>query len=255
MAEPSTRHLVAPELLGGLEFFPEMDFTMGPEVFRAGLANREPPPMPPGLEQVSLTERRVPGLNGAPEVRVLHYVPPGTASGPRPALLHIHGGGYVLGAPEINDIANRGFAMALDCVVVSVNYRLAPETRWPGAVEDCYAALSWLAGNAAELGVDPARIAVAGESAGGGHAAALALYARKMGGPALCFQLLDAPMLDDRTGTSADTHPHVGEFVWTAERNRFGWGSRRAWRGCRRRSSRSVRSTCSSRRTSNGSAA
>jgi len=228
MPELSTRHLVAPELLPGLEYFPEMDFSKGPEVFRAGFSDREWPPIPPGLDLVTLTERHVPGPAGAPDVRVLHYIPPGEAGAPRPALLHIHGGGYVLGMPEINDIANRSFAMALDCVVVSVNYRLAPETRWPGALEDCYAALTWLAGNAAELGVDPARIAVAGESAGGGHAAALALHARDKAaeagaGPALCFQLLDAPMLDDRTGTTADTHPHVGEFVWTAEKNRFGW--------------------------------
>jgi triacylglycerol lipase len=84
--------------------------------------------------------------------------------------------------------------------------------------------------NAAELGIDPARIAIAGESAGGGHAAALALHARDKvrqngSGPAICFQLLDAPMLDDRTGSSADPHPYTGHFVWTPERNRFGWHS------------------------------
>ena len=88
---------------------------------------------------------------------------------------------------------------------------------------DNFAALAWLAGNAAGLGVDPARIAIAGESAGGGHAAMLAQHAQARGGPALCLQVLDAPMLDDRTGTTADPHPYTGEFVWTAEKNRFGW--------------------------------
>jgi triacylglycerol lipase len=138
-------------------------------------------------------------------------------------LLHIHGGGYVLGIPEANDAANRATALALGIVVVSVDYRLAPETVWPGALEDCYAALVWMHESAAELGIDPTRIAIAGESAGGGHAAALALHARDRGGPAICFQLLDAPMLDDRTGTTNDPHPHVGHFVWTPEKNRFGW--------------------------------
>ena len=223
MIELDTRHLVAPELLPGLELMPPLDFADGLQPIRDGFALRELPPMPAELEAVQCRERSVPGAAGAPDVRVLHYTPPGNAAAPRPALLNIHGGGYVLGSADQNDVANRAMSLAMGCAVVSVDYRLAPETRWPGALEDCYAALCWLHDHAGELGIDPARIAISGESAGGGHAAALALYARDRGGPAICFQLLDAPMLDDRTGTTHDPHPHVGEFVWTTTSNRFGW--------------------------------
>jgi triacylglycerol lipase len=222
--------LVAPELAPGLEFFPDLDFTAGIEAFRGPFDAALRPPLAPELESVRVDERFVPGLNDAPDVRVLHYTAPGGSTAPRAALLHIHGGGYVLGTPDINDGANRAWALKLGITVVSVDYRLAPETPWPGALEDCYAALVWMHDNADELGIDPARIAVAGESAGGGHAAALALYARDVarrngGGPSICFQLLDAPMLDDRTGTASDPHPHVGHFVWTPAKNRFGWRS------------------------------
>lgn len=223
-------HLVAPELAPALEFFPELDFSQGMEAVRGGFGDRSLPPLPAGLEVVRAEERFVPSVAGGPDVRVLHYTPPGADGAPRPALLHIHGGGYVLGTADVNDASNRAFSLALGITVVSVDYRLAPETVWPGALEDCYSALVWLHDNAAELGIDPARIAIAGESAGGGHAAALALHARdeirkKGSGPAICFQLLDAPMLDDRTGTLSDPHPHVGHFVWTPEKNRVGWRS------------------------------
>lgn len=220
-----SRHLVAPELVPGLEYFPELDFSLGMDVFRSGLSAQALPPLPTELSVVTCTERFVPGSEGAPDVRVLHYVPPGEAESPLPAVLHIHGGGYILGFPEINDASNRAMALTANCVVVSVDYRLAPETTWPGALEDCYAALGWLVKNADELGVDPARIAVAGESAGAGHAAALALYTRDRAGPAIRFALLDSPMLDDRTGSTSDPHPYCGEFVWTPETNRFGWSA------------------------------
>ena len=226
----SSRHLIAPELAAALDYFPTLDFT-DLAVFRTGLDAQAMPPLPPELEVVPREERFVPGLHGAPDVRVLLYTPPGAASGLRPAVLHIHGGGYVMGTPEINDGMNRLSVLELGCVVVSVDYRLAPETVWPGALEDCYAALLWLQAHAGELGVDPARIAVAGESAGGGHAAALALHARDKArhdaaAPTLCFQLLDCPMLDDRSGTThADPHPYTGEFIWTPERNQFGWSA------------------------------
>ncbi len=225
MATKSTRHLVAPELDGVIDVFPPMDHTQGMDVLRGGFANREAPPLPPELAAISCVERFIPGAPGDPDVRVLHYTPPGKAAAPRPAVLEIHGGGYVLGTADMSDAANRAIARSLDCVVVAVDYRLAPETPWPGSLHDNYAALCWLAGNAGELGVDPARIALFGGSAGGGHAAALALHARNQGGPALCFQLIDYPMLDDRTCVDAEPHPYAGEFVWTPELNHFGWKS------------------------------
>lgn len=226
----STRHLVAPELLEGIDLFPSLDFSVGIELIRTGMADREMPPMPEGLEVVECKEVFVAGLNGAPDVRLLVYTPPGEASGPRPAVCHIHGGGYVIGNADMSDAANRAMALQNGCVIASVDYRLAPETRWPGALEDCYAGLCWMADNAGDLGIDRNRIAVAGESAGGGHAAALAIYARDKAkddpeAPTLCFQLLEYPMLDDRTGSTSDPHPYVGEFVWTPEANRYGWES------------------------------
>ena len=116
-------------------------------------------------------------------------------------------------------------AQTCNCLVVSVDYRLAPETRFPGALEDNYAALRWLYANADATGVDRNRIAIGGESAGGGHAAALAIAARDRKEVPIAFQLLIYPMLDDRTGSSRPVPPHIGEFVWTAESNVFGWTS------------------------------
>ena len=225
MTDPSPIDLVPPELRAGLEIFPAMDFSGGIEAFRANPLNLEPAPLPPELAAVRREERFVPGANGAPDVRVLLYTPPGAVDAPRPAVLDIHGGGYVLGTADMSDMSNRAMAAQHDCVVASVDYRLAPETPWPGALEDCHAALCWLHDNAAALGVDPSRIAIEGGSAGGGHAAALAIHARNQGGPAICFQLLDFPMLDDRTCASADPHPHCGHFVWTPALNHFGWRS------------------------------
>lgn len=215
--------LVAPELRAALEFFPKIDFSNGVEAFRGDIFGVGRPPLPPELEEVRREERMVPGYPGDPDVRVLLYTPPGSAAGLRPAVLDIHGGGFVLGDADMNDAANRALVLQLGCVIVSVDYRLAPETVWPGALHDCHAALTWLHDNAAALGVDPARIAISGGSAGGGHAAALAIHARDKGGPPICFQLLDFPMLDDRTCTAADPHPHCGDFGWTAEMNHFGW--------------------------------
>jgi acetyl esterase/lipase len=225
-----TRGLVAPELLSGLDYLPSFDFT--DEILRGirasmgtGLALPDQPALPPQLQAVACEERFVAGP--APDVRVLLYTPPVRGTAKCGAVLHIHGGGYVLGTPEINDSLNRSLVAELGCVIASVDYRLAPETRYPGSLEDCYAALRWLHTEAEQLGVDRTRIAIAGESAGGGHAAALVQLAHRRGEFAVCFQLLDSAMLDDRTGSVSDPspHPYCGEFVWTATSNRFGWRS------------------------------
>jgi acetyl esterase/lipase len=219
---PSSKHLVHPELLPGLEAFPAYPAfrfdTQTLAVLRA--APRQAPPTPDVPVEVS--ERMVAGLNGAPDVKVLVYQPK-AASDLRPAILHIHGGGYVLGSAAMADAANRLLAHNLDCVIASVDYRLAPETSFPGNVEDCYAGLTWLHAAAAELGVDPARIAIKGESAGGGLAAGLALLARDRGEVPVSFQLLVYPMIDDRD--HPEPHGYVGEFIWTPQSNRFGWAS------------------------------
>jgi acetyl esterase/lipase len=140
-------------------------------------------------------------------------------------VLHVHGGGYVMGSPDMGAPTNAAYAAQIGAVVVSVDYRLAPETPHPGPVEDCYAALAWLHANADELGVDRARIAISGESAGGGLAAALTLLARDRGKIPVCFQHLIFPMLDDRTTTKADPSPYLGQYVWTPQANVFGWTS------------------------------
>ncbi len=225
-AVSGTRGLVAPELAHGVDQFPPIALTAEklPAIRAAGVAFARPP-LSPEQQAVTCEDRLIPGPPGAPEIGVLVYTPPDARAGLRPAYLHMHGGGYVLGSAEMSDPGNRALAAALGCVIVSVDYRLAPETRWPGGLEDCYAALRWLHRNAAALGVDPGRIAVGGESAGGGMAAALAILARDRGEIPTCFQYLNAPMLDDRTGSASDPHPFAGEFIWTPASNRFAWGA------------------------------
>lgn len=144
---------------------------------------------------------------------------------PRPAILHTHGGGFITGSALLEMSGLIDLARELDCVIVSVEYALAPEAPWSVSMEQTYAGLLWLYRQAAELGVDRARIAVAGESAGGGHAALLAQTARDRGEVPLVFQCLIYPMLDDRTGTTRRPPAPIGTLLWTPELNRFGWRS------------------------------
>jgi acetyl esterase/lipase len=219
----TTRQMIDPQLLPVLELFPH--FALSGETLgavREMFAAAPDTPIPEGLERAQMF---VAGPTGSPDVRVLVYRPDGGEEEARPAVLHIHGGGYVIGTPEMNDPSNRVLAITLGCVVVSVDYRLAPETPFPGPLEDCYAALLWLWRTAEALGVDRERIAVVGESAGGGLAAALALLARDRGEVKLAFQQLVAPMLDDRTMPGDAANVYVGEFVWQPANNLFGWTS------------------------------
>ncbi|MDH7972355.1 alpha/beta hydrolase [Sphingomonas sp. AR_OL41] len=181
-----------------------------------------PAPLPPPAATV---ERRVvPGPRGAPPIAVTVI---GAKAGGvrRPAVLHIHGGGMILGRVADTIVASQRLAAELDCVVVEADYRLSPETPFPGPVEDCYAALEWLHANADALGVDRSRIAVMGESAGGGLAAMLAIAARDRRVIPLCYQVLIYPMLDDRTGSTRHVPPFVGTIGWNEAGNRFGWSS------------------------------
>jgi acetyl esterase/lipase len=138
-------------------------------------------------------------------------------------LLHMHGGGYVTGSAALMALSNTCLAAEVGCAVASVDYRLAPEAPAPAAVDDCYAAFSWIHSHADELNLDASRVAIGGESAGGGLAASLALRIRDAGDPLPCLQWLIAPMLDDRTAASNETRLHVGEFVWTQQANRYAW--------------------------------
>ena len=225
MTRPSgTRRLVDPQLLPLLDAWPQVTLTR--EVLPA-IRAMDRLPMPELTEAsaaVALSRRSVPGPAGAPDVDVLVYRPRDAAAA-LPCIFHIHGGGYVIGSVEAQEAQHRDVVARLGCVIVTVDYRLAPETIFPGAVEDCYAALSWVFACAADLGIDAARIGVMGESAGGGLAAGLALLARDRGEHSLVFQHLIYPMIDDRTCTRPDPHPHAGEFIWTHEHNRFGWAA------------------------------
>jgi triacylglycerol lipase len=223
-APTDTRRLVDPQLLPLLDMWPEI--TLSAEslpVVRQ--AERLPvPQVSPAAQAVRLTRRAAPGPAGAPDVGVLVYSPP-EAAAPLGCVFHIHGGGYVIGTVDAQEAQHREMVAKLGCVIVTVDYRLAPETAFPGAIEDCYAALAWTFAHAAEVGVDPTRIGVMGESAGGGLAAALALLVRDRGEHALAFQHLIYPMIDDRTCAHPDPHPHAGEFIWTPHNNRFGWAA------------------------------
>jgi acetyl esterase/lipase len=215
----TSRHLVDPELAQILSQLPSFELNAAT---LPALRAMDFPADAPVAGEVHRVERELPGPSGAPAVRALFYTP-AAAGGPLPAVLHIHGGGYVMGVPETNDARNRQLARNVGCAVLSVDYRLAPETPFPGGIEDCYAALLWLHRHAARLGVDAQRIAISGESAGGGLAASLALLARDRGEVPVCFQQLTFPMIDDRTGSLGEAHPYAGEFIWTAVSNRYAW--------------------------------
>jgi acetyl esterase/lipase len=152
------------------------------------------------VSDLDIADRAVPGPPGDPDVTVRVYSPKSRAA-VVPAILYIHGGGFVVGSIETEHAGAARLAQELGVVVVSVDYRLAPEDPFPAPLEDCYAALVWLHQEAMALGVDTARIAINGGSAGGGLAAGLALLARDRGGPAICFQYLGIPELDDRLET------------------------------------------------------
>ena len=158
---------------------------------------------------VAVEDREIPGPEGAPGVTVRIYRPEGLV-GAGPGLLHIHGGGFVIGDLESEHGACLALCRNLGIVVVSVDYRLAPENPYPAGLDDCYAALQWVSANAGELQIDAARLGIFGQSAGGGLSAATALLARDRGGPALCFQYLGIPELDDRLETVS-----MREFVDT----------------------------------------
>ncbi|HEX9807722.1 MAG TPA: alpha/beta hydrolase [Alteraurantiacibacter sp.] len=215
-----TRHLVDREILPMLDM---PDVVLTPETLAEVRANPlftgdDLPPAP-----FPITEARAP-VEGGPDARLVVIDPPSDKRG-RGAILHIHGGGMVVGTADNAGKTKWDLAEDHDCVIVSVDYRLCPENPFPAPQEDCYAGLVWLAEHADELNVDPDRIVCMGESAGGCLAASLAQMTRDRGGPRLAGQVLIYPMLDWRTGGPDDlwANRHTGEFIWTREKNRFGW--------------------------------
>ena len=215
----STIELVDPELRDALALWPLLPLTAKSLMRRRADALELIAAVPkPNLPDIATDEIHVESAFGAKPIRVLTYRPL-THNDPLPVIVHIHGGGFVMGAPEMKDVENRLFASELRCAIYSVDHRLAPESPHPAPVEDIYSVFVWLHANAGRLGLDPARIGIKGESGGGGFAAAAVLYARDRQGPKFAFQHLIYPMIDDRTAVRKDLHPYVGEFVWTQENN------------------------------------
>jgi acetyl esterase/lipase len=178
-------------------------------------------PVPELSDEVERTDHLVPGAPGDPDVSVRVHRPIGVA-GPLPCVYWIHGGGYVLGSNTGDDLRFDRWCRLLPCVGVSVEYRLAPETPFPGPLEDCYAGLRWTVEHAGELGIDLQRTGIGGQSAGAGRAAGLALLCRDRGELAPQFQVLIYPMIDDRMITPSSQWP---DPVWPPAANRFGWRS------------------------------
>ena len=220
-----------PELAEALAAMPEAPVTITPEMIPV---RRAEPAVPPGEiiagRPVVYTDRTIPGPDGAPDLTVTILERPDRRPG-GPAVYYIHGGGMIFGDRWVGVPTVLEWVTDLDAVLISVEYRVAPEYPYPAPVDDCYAGLAWTAAHAGELGFDPARLAIAGGSAGGGLTAGVTLLARDRGGPALAAQVLIYPMLDDRNET-VSSHQFDGFGRWDRGSNDTGWD---AYLGDRRR--------------------
>lgn len=175
----------------------------------------------PLSDRVERTDHTIPGPPGSPDVIVRVHVPKDLPR-PAPCVYSIHGGGYVLGDRSQDDLRFDRWCPGLGFIGVSVEYRLSPETSYPGPLEDCYAGLRWVHQRAEEMGIDRHRIGISGASAGGGLAAGLALLARDRGELPIAFQLLAYPMIDDRQTTASSSWEVP---IWSPGNNEFGWRS------------------------------
>ena len=222
----SRRHLIHPDVRepleqllaaipGGFNSIP--DIVQRRATVAQLLAAIEIPPNP----NVTSEDRMVPGPDGAPDIKVRIYRPT-DATGTLPGIYFIHGGGMILGDIEEEDAVASQICERVDAVVVSVEYRLAPEHPYPAPVQDCYAGLVWMARNAGELRFDPDRLAVYGGSAGGGLTIAISMLARDRGFPALRFQMPIYPMIDDRNETPS-SHEITDIGLWDRAGNIEAW--------------------------------
>jgi acetyl esterase len=211
--DPQAKQMMDQITAAGMPALDEMSVPEARQAIQAMVAmGAEPPPV------AAVTNRTIPGPAGEIPVRI--YTPAGT--GPFPALVYFHGGGWVIGSLDTHDGTCRELANGAGCVVVSVDYRLAPENKFPAAAEDAYAATKWVFANAAALGADARRVAIGGDSAGGNLAAVVALMARDRGGPPLAFQLLVYPVTDAARDTPSYVDNADGYFL-TAKAMAWFW--------------------------------
>lgn len=212
---------VHPELRRQAAFFPPLFLNRWTVRAFQWLTARQPKINAP--DGIRVDEIAIPGRDQHHRIRLRIYKP-AVARPASPALLWMHGGGMIIGSPQQNDRAMFDLVRELGIVVVSVDYRLAPQHPFPAPLDDCHAALKWTHANPHVLGIDPERIAIGGESAGGGLAASLAQLAHDEGVVRPAFQLLVYPMLDDLSSLRTDV-PHSNLLTWTPRNNRFGWES------------------------------
>ncbi|PBC56462.1 esterase [Rhodococcus sp. ACPA1] len=228
----STPPPLDPELAAGLARIPFMSSTLHPHEILEARERRlnQLPDRDVQLERlrrdgsIEVTEREVPGPLGGPDITVLIMAPTNPRTVPSPTIYYIHGGGMVMGTRFTGVDGLADLVDELGVVAVSVEYRLAPENPYPAPVEDCYAGLVWITENAEDLGIDSSRIIVMGASAGGGLAAAIALFARDHNGPAISHLVLGCPMLDDR-GITPSSQELDGIGVFDRTSNKTGWGA------------------------------
>jgi acetyl esterase len=220
-----TKRIYDPSVEALAAMFPRYDFADADAIRAAAKAMKEAAaakgvmrPTDPRVEEI---ERTVPGPVGAPDLLIRIYRPL-DRGGVGPGYVSFHGGGFIAGDLETDHVRCLLMAAEGSAVCVTVAYRLAPENPFPAGVEDCYAALQWAVGNSAALEIDPARVAIGGGSAGGCLAAAVALMARDRGGPAVAFQMLFYPVLDDRCETSSMRNG-ADLYVWTPQQAADSW--------------------------------
>lgn len=208
-------NLIHPELRKATASFPTLPVTSG---FGRAITRALIPLLMPKFKkpaEITIEELRVPG---GPKLRI--FTPSGQKT--RAALLYIHGGGMMIGTPKMDDALLSNVAMELDIIIASPDYRLAPENPAPAAIDDCHASWTWILENSEARNIDPKRIAIGGESAGGGLAAGLVLRLRDEAGKQPVAQWLFCPMLDDRTAKDRSLDS-IGHFVWNNKMNFAGW--------------------------------